>query len=451
MGEVFTNLDEGLADLIIVQSPRPNFECGKKSETQVKERVSMKASLPCSRPRSQSCLSVEPLESRQLLDSMPLAISPTALSLPVMANTQTVREAPFLSSADGIMHSGSVHAQTVARPHDRSAGLEVRLGSMGHAHGDLGREVHSGGTWIDTRWSQWWTPSIARAPGGERFGRIPDSSGYLRSPASGEADGVFGGTIRNLEVSFVVVRVIVVFHVGGTQGGKEKPSPTAPAPGPQASVAADGPAADASTVVPNAANLLDGLEQPSLPAAAVDASILLASRGDSDLPQLPVVDDPTAENPPPGLSAQIVANASRDAVFRAGLDNFVFALPTLLPPVGSRPEPEQPAEERRTVSPGLRETAGFESLPSPEAAGLLTNESSFGLTALEHAIRSLTDPESGADGGGSGLWKAFGLSCWLLGSALAYMAARRVRSPAALALPRTGLPVDSKLPREELS
>jgi hypothetical protein len=75
--------------------------------------------------------------------------------------------------------------------------------------------------------------------------------------------------------------------------------------------------------------------------------------------------------------------------------------------------------------------------PAPESAGLLTGGLSFGLAALERAVQALLGPDSRTVGRSTLLcW--LGLGTWLLGAALACVAARQRRSQLATILLRAG-------------
>jgi hypothetical protein len=63
----------------------------------------------------------------------------------------------------------------------------------------------------------------------------------------------------------------------------------------------------------------------------------------------------------------------------------------------------------------------------PEAAGVLSGAVSFSLTALERAVRELTQPEADVSRSGAAILYWLGLSSWLLGGAVAYEVVRRRR------------------------
>lgn len=73
--------------------------------------------------------------------------------------------------------------------------------------------------------------------------------------------------------------------------------------------------------------------------------------------------------------------------------------------------------------------------PMPEGAGLLTEKVSFGLSAVDRAVRALTEQEVDGDRGGSALLHLLGFSSTLLAAAIVYELTRRQhREPLSLGL-----------------
>jgi hypothetical protein len=93
------------------------------------------------------------------------------------------------------------------------------------------------------------------------------------------------------------------------------------------------------------------------------------------------------------------------------------------------PSPEERTDgAERVLHPGPKTSEGEEFVATPEAAGLLANALSVGLTAVERAVRDLTEPQAEAYRSGAAILYWFGLSSWLLGGALAYEVVRRRRT-----------------------
>lgn len=140
--------------------------------------------------------------------------------------------------------------------------------------------------------------------------------------------------------------------------------------------------------------------------------------------------------------------ASNQDLFVPGRDQAAIFLPrasgsgpALAQPVQSAPEETPPPEAKNNlpVEP-----------PPPESAGLLTSGLRLGLTTLEGAFRSLLDPDFRASSGTHTWLRWLGVCSGFFGAGLAYVVAHRRRSSARIALPGTGRLGEVPFSEEEL-
>ncbi len=147
------------------------------------------------------------------------------------------------------------------------------------------------------------------------------------------------------------------------------------------------------------------------------------------------------------LSGAAVAGSS---AFLPGRDDSIT-----LPGPASHPGlalviPAQTARPGEAAVPQAQAKLTGEPLP-PEGADLLTQGMSFGLAALDRAVRSLLEPDAGSFGRGQALLRWLGLSTGMVGAALAYIVVRERRTRPSVALPGAGSLGGAPLDEEDLS
>jgi hypothetical protein len=94
----------------------------------------------------------------------------------------------------------------------------------------------------------------------------------------------------------------------------------------------------------------------------------------------------------------------------------------------SEPKPLASREHGALPSADQDEHSGDAPAALPQAAGLLTEGVTLGVTALERAVEALTEPLGSVDSGSAGALYWLGCSSWLVAAALACEAARRTLS-----------------------
>lgn len=353
----------------------------------------LKRLLVPSRSRRRRHLCVEVLESRQVLDSTPVALAPIPLPAGVVGETQA---APETSSAPSRQaNSGSSEHVGVAR--EGSQSRSGRLGGASRPHQAAGDG--------ELRGSPPRQRSLHRAAHAADHSPPTDRVGDRRPSANGGPREAPGGELS--------------------------PPPLEPggATGPPVLAEPDG-------------------SPGRMPWTADEGAGNGGAGDDALLPALPPVRARWAAEPQ--LSAFIWGGADfgRDASHYPGADAAGLRR-VALEAAASLPR-QQRAGAESPVSPHPSGTALPEPLPSPQAAGLLAHGLPFGLAALDRAIRALTEPEGAADYGGSALVHWLGLASWLLGAGLAYAVARGRSSLPAPALLGRGLSEGRDLSPENL-
>lgn len=159
---------------------------------------------------------------------------------------------------------------------------------------------------------------------------------------------------------------------------------------------------------------------------------------------------PVTEGLLSNISLLTVAPSANGNVFRAISDQSVTLTPRAYQSVPAVALPVNAAREEAIPFPEEQANLSSSEAPAPERAGLLTEGVRFSLTTLDRALRSLLETDTRVAHGGQALLRWVGICTGLLGAALAAVVARPRRRSAVIALNGAGQPVEAPLPEENL-
>jgi hypothetical protein len=205
-----------------------------------------------------------------------------------------------------------------------------------------------------------------------------------------------------------------------------------------------------------------GQADPNSTAAAQRAAFVVATAP----PQSPLAEVRASDSILSSTAFQVIPTNARDISFRSGRDGSVVGI---LGPVhaidigvgqGAQPAGTLTSSNHASVplsvmpdntSAATNTPSAAQSVPLPEAAGLLTEGLSVGLAALERAVRLLTASQIEDDHAGVSFWQLVGMSVGLLAAASGYAAVSRRYARPVPALPGTWLRRGRGMRPEDLS